>query len=264
MLHVAKNIIYFIFYWLRNALNPVFDFQEVSVLCYHSVSKDSWHLSVAPEIFEKQIEFLKKNYYIATLDEIASFVKGERDLPRRTVAITFDDGYEDNFTNAFPILQKYNIPATIFLLSGSDTEEARKNLGIWFQMLNQHQIEEMKATGLIDFQFHSRTHNLLNTLSEEKLEKEVKREDSFSYFAYPRGRYSEEVIEALKREGYKGAFSVHAGLVKKGDNLFLIKRNIIVKDTSFLEFKLKLVKAIDWLVMPYRFYKNLLFSGKMV
>ena len=67
--------------------------------------------------FEKQIVHLVKNYKVISLDEIVERVKNKRSL-RRCVAITFDDGFRDNYENAYPILRKYNVPAAIFLTTG--------------------------------------------------------------------------------------------------------------------------------------------------
>lgn len=254
MKEVAKNTIYFIFYWLRNFLDPVFNFQEISALCYHSIADG--RLSVKPEDFKKQMEFLKNNnYHIATLDEIAGFIKGEKNLPQKTVALTFDDGYEDNFVNAFPILKKYNFPAAFFLVS--DFENARYNMEAddYLNPLSDEQIKEMKNTGLASFQFHSKTHKLLDKISDRELNEEIENKGNFSYFAYPGGHYSKEIIEAVKKAGYKAAFSIKPGLIKKGDNLFLIKRNVIWEDMPFWQFKLRLTKAIDWYAKLARLFK---------
>jgi peptidoglycan/xylan/chitin deacetylase (PgdA/CDA1 family) len=81
----------------------------------------------AVHVFEKQIEHIAKHYKIITLDNIIERVRNKDSL-RGCVAITFDDGFKDNYFNAFPILKKYNIPATIFLLTGS----IKKNTAPWF------------------------------------------------------------------------------------------------------------------------------------
>ena len=80
----TKNIIYFIFYCLRNILNIFFNFKEISVFCYHSISDRDWDIAISPKIFEQQIIFLKKqNYYFANLNEIIGYIKGEKDLPQK-------------------------------------------------------------------------------------------------------------------------------------------------------------------------------------
>ena len=79
---------------------------------YHSINSNH-PASVRPKDFEKQIKWLKDNYSIVNLWDPLNFQED-------SVAITFDDGYEDNFIYAFPILKKYNCPATIFVTTGLD------------------------------------------------------------------------------------------------------------------------------------------------
>jgi peptidoglycan/xylan/chitin deacetylase (PgdA/CDA1 family) len=95
---------------------------QVAIIFYHKVSarKDCWSVeALDPDIFEGQIRYLCRNYRILSLRELlASLNVGE--LPKKkAVAITFDDGYKDNYLHAYPILRKYHVPATIFLASGS-------------------------------------------------------------------------------------------------------------------------------------------------
>ncbi len=95
---------------------------KILILVYHGLTSkrrrfQPWiHLPVNQ--FEEQIKFLKKYYHILRLSDIIDAVKSNRQLPANSAAITFDDGYHNNFSLAFPLLKKYNIPATIFLTSG--------------------------------------------------------------------------------------------------------------------------------------------------
>ncbi|KYK27621.1 hypothetical protein AYK20_02520 [Thermoplasmatales archaeon SG8-52-1] len=94
----------------------------VAILCYHRVgnTKDRWAIDTTDIIdFEKEMRYLSKTHKILSLEEMARIIKGNKNLPKRGVVVTFDDGYKDNYTNAFPILKKYNIPATIFLTTGN-------------------------------------------------------------------------------------------------------------------------------------------------
>ena len=91
------------------------------ILMYHRINDNEYgyaSLSVSRHNFEKQLRHLKNNYKIISLDTLCGFI-GSRKMPSEDcVAITFDDGYKDNYTNAYPILRKYEVPATIFLTSG--------------------------------------------------------------------------------------------------------------------------------------------------
>ena len=95
---------------------------QVAILMYHRIGpkKDKWY-AVEPlgtEKFEKQMEYFCRNYEILTLDGLAQYIEQDKALPKKAVAITFDDGYKDNYLYAYPILTKHRMPATIFLTTG--------------------------------------------------------------------------------------------------------------------------------------------------
>lgn len=104
--------------WLRRKLTK----SQVAILMYHRVGpwKDVWSspLLVTASDFEEHIKYLKKEYVILSLDELAQHIGEQKPLPERAVIITFDDGYKDNYTYAYPILKEYGVPATIFVTTG--------------------------------------------------------------------------------------------------------------------------------------------------
>lgn len=252
MRKIFKKTLFMGLFFARNLLNPFLNFKEVSVLCYHSVSDDNIPTSVSKENFEKQIDFLKKkNYYFASLGDIADYAEGKKRLPKKTVALTFDDGYGSLFENALPVLDKYKIPATVFMIS--DYENGRKNLKNNLELLSDEQVSKMKERG-VKFECHSGTHRMLDSLPVGEIKKEVER-NGCDYFAYPGGHCSFEVVEAVKEAGYRAAFSIRPGLVKKGDDLFYIKRNVILGGDSFREFKARVTKAADWYKRLARLFK---------
>jgi peptidoglycan/xylan/chitin deacetylase (PgdA/CDA1 family)/CelD/BcsL family acetyltransferase involved in cellulose biosynthesis len=109
------------------------------ILYYHRVNheQDPFFPAISTEQFEQQVRFLTRNYRVVSLTSVMDHLNG--DSPEPVVAITFDDGYQDNYEQAFPILQRYGVPATIFLTTGSmDTREP-----LWFEQL----AEGLKHTG---------------------------------------------------------------------------------------------------------------------
>lgn len=100
--------------------------QSVIILMYHRVidpekCRDIFstpQIIVTADTFEKQMKFLSNHYRVLSLEEFYGCHSNKKPLPAKTAVITFDDGWEDNYINAFPILKKYNIPATIFLTTG--------------------------------------------------------------------------------------------------------------------------------------------------
>jgi len=104
-------------------LCALFRSQSVAILCYHSVSTDrEWQSncislgnSVDAKVFDEQMRALREKYHPITLDDIADWLNGNKQLPPRSVAVTFDDGFEDNYSIAAPIMEKYDIRGAIYL-----------------------------------------------------------------------------------------------------------------------------------------------------
>ncbi len=183
------------------------------ILCYHSISDNGWRFSTKVTDFEQQITFLKNNYKIRSLSEILSGKNG--------IAITFDDGYEDVYTNALPILKKYGIPATVFVI-GDSKNPNRDKMDNHLELLNLSQILLLKEAGW-EIGFHTQTHPSLIELSEEELEEELitgKKETEtklgidLDYIAYPLGLYNKKVLKKVKAAGYKAGFTINGGSVK--------------------------------------------------
>ena len=106
----------------------------VIILVYHRIGtfNDDWAVQPTElKDFEIQMKYLKETYNIISLEEMANLINTKKSIPKKAVVITFDDGYKDNYTNAFPILKKYRIPSTIFLTTGHiDT-----NIPFWWDIL---------------------------------------------------------------------------------------------------------------------------------
>lgn len=95
---------------------------SIKILCYHRITDDCFDplcMNIKVDVFEEMVRHLKKNYNIISLEKAVGLLKSGEGAPENTIVITFDDGYRDNYTNAFPILKKYDVPATIFLTAGA-------------------------------------------------------------------------------------------------------------------------------------------------
>lgn len=217
----------------------------VPILMYHSVSRDkSSSLSVRPENFSNQMRYLDKaGYSVITLDELVQGIKKAEKFPPRTVVVTFDDGFEDNYLNAFPILAKYNMPAIIFLMTGYVDQKAG--------YLTWDQVKLMMQND-IDFGGHTRSGVYLPSIDDEKelfseiegskkdLEKETG--EKAKYFCYPIGGFNDRVKEAVKKSGYEGACTTNRGFDKLNQDVYELNRvKITDSDTSKpFHFKAKL------------------------
>jgi len=111
-----KNKIRESIYLLLNILLYFKVAEKASILMYHSVGENDLLFTVPPKNFLKQIDYLKKNNYrVLRFTELVEKIKNQERIESKTVVITFDDGYKDNYQNAFPLLEANNFPATIFL-----------------------------------------------------------------------------------------------------------------------------------------------------
>lgn len=214
---------------------------------YHSVGENKEFFTVRATDFEKQMAYLHKNKFnVMPLAFLIKILADKTPIAPKTVVITFDDGYEDNYFAAFPILQKYNFHASIFAVTGSIGIERTIRSGAKLKILDLNQMKKMQASGLIDFYPHSDSHPKLTEISHEVvageitvsrsiLEKELGRQADI--FAYPYGKYNELVIEELKRQNFRGAATINTGRVQNYDDPFLLKRNSVDSKVSFPMFK---------------------------
>ncbi|MCX7843382.1 MAG: polysaccharide deacetylase family protein [Clostridia bacterium] len=208
--------------------------EYLPILYYHAINDNITtsfkELFVSPSEFEQQMEFLKNNEYtVITFDKLAEYKKY-----KKPIIITFDDGYEDNYTYAYPILKKFGFNATIFLC----TDFIDKPL-----YLKKSQIEEM--LDIINFQSHSISHPFFTQINNEQLELELSESkrlleeltgSAVDVLAYPTGDYDSRVIKAAKKY-YKYAVLNGGGLYRGTDNNYEINRVYIPRGISMTEFK---------------------------
>lgn len=161
----------------------------------------------------------QRQYRIIPLDQIVDHIIHGQRLHNKTLAITFDDGYDDHFVTVYPILKRYDFPATIFLtgkyINGYWESEKAENGRI--KALSKDQILEMKKGGLITFGSHGYSHgNLLSVTEEERLFEirgsklyleELLGEDVF-FISYPFGACNEAIEKIAREAGYKAGFSI--------------------------------------------------------
>ena len=165
------------------------------------------------ESFAKQMAFLKQFHYrVLTMDEYYAIKSGHRKPQGREVLITFDDGQRSFKTDAIPILERYSLPAVIFLFS-----DAVKSGGVgqYADSLSLKEITELQQNPLLSFQGHTKSHPHLKEITEEQLEEELvvsKNEleailgKPVNYLAYPFGELNEPIMKAVQKAGYKLAF----------------------------------------------------------
>lgn len=207
------------------------------VLMYHSIAYEKGNpLRVPGETFDRQMKWLHDNGYQAvTLDALYAEIEKGKPFPEKQVAVTFDDGYADAYTTAFPILKKYGFKATIFMIAG-DVGQAS-----W---LTAAQLREMSNYG-IAVESHTVTHPHLNTLSYEKQLLEMTRAraeleaitgKTVLFLAYPYGDYNAGTEKAARAAGYHMAFTMSGPWDQKPSAiLYTFPRVYITSDMSGFE-----------------------------
>ncbi|MFC1701028.1 polysaccharide deacetylase family protein [Patescibacteria group bacterium] len=240
---IIKDSLAFLIYYLPKN-------HRASILMYHSISNNNVFFTVRPKIFARQMQFLKeKGYIVISLSELVGILSSNKPLLKKTVVLTFDDGYEDNYYNVLSILEKYGFPATIFIsprLVGCYLKNSQESA---LKVLDWQDMYKMSQTGFIDFQPHGLTHQKLDKLCINELQHEIKKSKKILekrlkkicwFFTYPHGRYNKRTIQVLNENNFKAALTVNKGFVKKGDNLYALNRNSINSTVSFIQFKAKL------------------------
>ncbi len=236
---------------------------RIPILMYHSVDDSLAAACVHPEHFEQQLAYLKRvGYQAIDLDVVFSYMTEGGALPLKPVVITFDDGYRDNLKNAFPILKKYNMRATIFLATGylghsngwcAADGVTQRPLMTW------KEVNEAAKESLLSFQPHTCSHPKLTKIPVPQVREELVRskliiEDklgrSCHHFAYPYGDFNEIVRSIVEEVGFRTACSVRWGRNQRGDDLFALYRIGIRNQDKLSNFK----RAMGEKPSPLKYY----------
>jgi peptidoglycan/xylan/chitin deacetylase (PgdA/CDA1 family) len=207
-----------------------------AILMYHALHDGLSPISIRPAEFQRQMQWLHdQNYSVLSLAELSLLLQSGRTLPEKSMAITFDDGYKDFYTIAFPILSEYGFPATVFLVTGfCDRDNSwpgqPKNLPL-FELASWSQIDELSRYG-IEFGAHTVSHPRLDRISFVSAEREIKDSKAaiearlgkpVESFAYPYGKFSEDV-KAIVRDHFTCACGTQAGLVQSTSDRYELDR----------------------------------------
>lgn len=209
------------FAWLQDVYVP-------TILMYHAVDEQSAEtkLSVSPEAFERQMQFLKEHgYQVMALSDLAARLRDGRPIPWKTVVITFDDGLASVATTAFPILRRHGFPATVFVIYD---RVGRPDFMTW---------EDLRAwaNAGLEVGCHTYSHPILSdaALSEADLRREIVEARRLigreirrpvRVFSYPGGFLDDRVKRIVRAAGYEAA--VGAGVSESSERCepFVLRR----------------------------------------
>lgn len=264
-----RNIVFTIIYLsgLPYLIRRFLQNNKCTIILYHEINA---------EIFDKHLHALKYRYNIIALQDYLIAKKSESSrLPKRSLIITFDDGYKGNF-RLLPVIKKHNIPLTIFLCSSIINSKRQywdkfKDLRTWKdklrnmsaeemdlflkeygfdwmkefddrQSLNKEEIDCMKS--YVDFQSHSRFHLFLQTCTAVRAENEIKgsKEElekgyglKVNSISYPHGDFTDREINLVKKAGYEAGITVNLGFNSLNENAYKLKRICISDDAGIYE-----------------------------
>ena len=213
----------------------------IPVLTYHHIGSGNDWLYVSEADFEKQLVYLRERGYTAiSVAELAQGLSGRTKLPTRPIVLTFDDGYDDNYQAALPVLLRQGMRASFFVVTGRMGQPG---------YLSWPQAAKMRDQG-IEIGSDTVHHYTLTEINLKEMERELRGsrlmlESNLSItkavFANPFGETAPAVVTLLEKTGYQAACSSVVGLNRPGENLFMIRRMSVPRPKFGLwDFRLRL------------------------
>jgi len=242
-------------YWFKS----IIPFRRTPVLVYHKVDNipkghDRFRLST--KSFEKQMSHISGKKKCLTLEEYVTRLTNGEEISNNSVMITFDDGYEDNFLHAFPILREYGLKATFFIPTSyvGATNKWDEGLGeIPSKLLSWHQIRTMTRAGMA-FGSHSCTHSKLTNCTAQRLRHELSYSKKVlerqlgkpvKLFSFPYGASNAKTTQFVKASGYVAACSDTINTEKPC--LYNLNRIPVYSHDGLVLFKIKVSGCYTWL-----------------
>ncbi|HKK63965.1 MAG TPA: polysaccharide deacetylase family protein [Bacteroidales bacterium] len=224
-------------------------YQGVPILCYHKfIPNDPSPLNTPPDIFRQQLTFLKDNgFRTISPDMLLDFLRFRRQIPKKSVMLTIDDGFKSGFKTAAPILLEFGFSAVFFIYTDY--------IGVSDQALTWQDLRRLKAAGFY-IGSHSTSHSDLSRKLEEepndayrkRLYKEIvvskqtidrKLNQNTIIFSFPYGRYNKHVMALSRSAGYEMAVTVDRGGNPFFSNPLALKRDMILnKDIKTFKTRL--------------------------
>jgi len=248
---------------------------RIPILMYHGLRSEVggrhpyFETNTSQELFAAHMKYLRDNgYTTVNLNEALEAMMTGRNGVKRVV-ITFDDGFRDFYTHAFPILAEHNFKATMFIVSGLTGNETVRAAGK--EYLTWGEVREIRGHG-IQIGSHTVNHPELYKLSAKKVEYEIRQsketiEDelgeairSFSYpYAFPEQdkKFTARLQELLQTHGYENGVSTILGTARAEDNWFFMPRLPVNSFDDLRLLKAKLEGGYDWLHAAQKTYKKI-------
>ena len=234
----------------------------VAIFCYHEVDRPNDDFAVSHQQLEQQLRFMKKQgYHFVSLDEYLRYTKREITLPEKSVMITFDDGYRSFYTKVYPLLQKYQIPGMLAIVSSWTNHEEKPNdvrdTASW------EELREMESSGLVTVVSHTHAMHkqqainpqggrngvvgshlyvdghyetdaeykarLQNDIDEVQRLFQEKLGHKSRAMVWPYGIYTKEAVDIAMGSGMEGTFLLDGGVNEPGDEARIYARRMIME-----------------------------------
>jgi peptidoglycan/xylan/chitin deacetylase (PgdA/CDA1 family) len=214
----------------RTPTAPVTDSLRVPILVYHSVmphhrgqSAEQRVLDVGDSVFVAQMRYLVDGgYHVVSFGALVDALEGRDTIPNRSVVITFDDGWENQYRHAFPILRRFGLTATFFVFTTP--------IGKDDKLMTWEQLRDLQAAGMT-IGSHTRTHPILPdyhaalhnevAMSRADIEQHLGRAPDF--FAYPFGAWDAESAAWARKAGYRAARTYRGGAWNAASDLYHLR-----------------------------------------
>ena len=255
-------------FWLGRRLSGRGGRPGVRILLYHAIVEippraDRWRMSVPPALFAAHLAWLRRHgYTVVSLAEAVEMVQGARPMADKAVAITFDDGFRDALLRAYPILERAQVPAAVFVVAGSlgapEPFPWLDNRAAFDRPLAWEELQQLVSDPLVSVGSHTWSHQVLSGLPLEEQDRELAQSKAtiearlgrpVRWCAYPYGHagsFSLETIECVKRLGFEAACANVMGVNHAGDSPWALKRTRIGWEDQLWRFRLKMAGAYDW------------------
>lgn len=261
-MHFLKRLIRNIFFVSCVIIDKFVSSHGVPIFLYHSIDNSGSPISTTPQNFAWQMAYLARHgWFTMTLDELLQLMRANR-MPKKRFIVTFDDGFRNVATEAFPVLQTFGFTATTYIATefvGRTNSYVTAHMPE-FPMLNWDQIKTLHEAGW-QIESHGHTHTNMPELelaqvswelqvSRDHLEKHANVRPK--HFCYPRGKYTKKIVEAVKDAEYKSAASLHVGSARNTSDPWLLPRLPVNDRATPLHFKALLTEPYSWFASARR------------
>ena len=289
--YLAKRAFYSFQTAISTLIWPYFKVRETTfpknqarILMYHCVSdfpheKEIPYDSVPPDLFQTHMNILEQDCFnVISLGDLAIILKENRTIPPKTISITFDDGYKNNYLNAFPILEDMGFKATFFVIAGGMGMNKPFQHLLWDESIESHfhkvpesrlpmkwmEVRELRNRSH-EIGSHGMTHRSIGNLQYKQGLEEIIRSKkaieeaisaSVTLFSYPYGAksyndFNKRTEPMLRDVGYTAACTGEIGSVSNGTGLYELSRIPVRETDTPFRFRQKLSGAFEW-INPFK------------